>query len=185
MSKRGGRLSATKTKKAKKATTAKKTKKAVDDKEVTDYCQLCFNQRTVDQLSDPMAFRPSALHPNGMMQFCKDYCLNVVENSTSYCDVCQCCIWEGSEIFLSDTENAIYCDDCVPRCLTCLKPNRNSTCELCLVKERVQRCRTVAVALMRVKRTKQGQPTLVRWDKFLLRLIALHVFATRTEEEWQ
>ena len=45
----------------------------------------------------------------------------------------------------------------------------------------VLRCRSAAVALMRVKRAGK----LVRWDKFLLREVAIAVWTTRRSQEWQ
>ncbi len=45
----------------------------------------------------------------------------------------------------------------------------------------VLRCRTAAAAMLRVKRAGQ----LWRWDKFLLKEIALAVWATRFGEKWQ
>lgn len=45
----------------------------------------------------------------------------------------------------------------------------------------VLRCRIAAVALMHVKRAGK----LVRWDKFLLREVAIAVWTTRRSQEWQ
>lgn len=55
------------------------------------------------------------------------------------------------------------------------------TSELVKFEQGVLRCRTAAVALMRVK--KAGN--LWRWDKFLLREMAIAVWATRYSKEWQ
>lgn len=46
---------------------------------------------------------------------------------------------------------------------------------------RVLRCRSAAVALLRVKKIAN----LWRWDKFLLKEVAIAVWATRYGEEWQ
>lgn len=55
------------------------------------------------------------------------------------------------------------------------------TPELVAFERGVLRCRSAAVALMRVRRAGK----LVRWDKFLLREMAIAVWATRYSKEWQ
>lgn len=53
--------------------------------------------------------------------------------------------------------------------------------ELVAFERGVLRCRAAVVAMLRVKRAGQ----LVRWDRFLLREVALSLWATRCSREWQ
>ena len=67
--------------------------------------------------------------------------------------------------------------------LSTVREDRRSyiTPELEAFERGVLRCRSVTVALLRVKKAAN----LWRWDKFLLKEVAIAVWATRYEEEWQ
>ena len=60
---------------------------------------------------------------------------------------------------------------------------RRITPELEAFERGVLRCRAAVVALLRVKRAS-GQ-LLVRWDRYLLKQMALDLWATRCAKEWQ
>lgn len=125
-------------------------------------------------------------HGEGMVQTCSEQCYDDMIESSVICEKCDDHVWEGEAIILAD---ATYCGDCVPRCsicdTPCIEDRCEDRCDDCRLEEGMMRCRAVAIALICVKRTKQGRQSLGHWDRFLLGLIAQHVYATCTDEKWQ
>lgn len=63
----------------------------------------------------------------------------------------------------------------------CAEESKFISSKLWEFERRVLRCRTVAVAMLRVK--KSGK--LWRWDKFLLREVACCIWSTRYDKKWR